>query len=121
VTEAETFVVIRASIASVWELELLLLLLRSPKRNWKFEELIRELRASSTVVSHAVAQLCAQGFAKETSRSVVQFHPADAIKYEFIRALDALYAAKPVTVIKEIMSRPDARLKTFSDAFRFRD
>jgi len=121
VTEQEAFVVLRASIASVWELELLLLLLRSPKRNWEFEELIHELRASPTVVGQAVKQLCAQGFATETSRSVVQFHPADATRYEFIRTLDELYAAKPVTVIKQIMSRPNARLKTFSDAFRFRD
>lgn len=120
-TEEQIFALIRASISSVWDLELLLLLRRTPERRWTADELVRELRASPTAVSRAVARLRAQGFAEESPKSAVQYRAVDEARNEFVRSLEQLYASKPASVIKEIVSRPDDELTSFSDAFRIRD
>lgn len=120
-TEEQTFALIRAAISSVWDLELLLLLHRTPERQWTVDELVRELRASPTVIAGAAARLCAQKFAEEISKGTIHYLPADEPRREFVQSLEQLYGSKPASVIKEIMSRTYDELRSFSDAFRLRD
>lgn len=120
-TEDQTFALIRASIFSVWDLELLLLLRRTPDTHWTVDELVRELRASPTVISRAAERLRAGKFAEEIGKGVIRYCAADEARSDFVESLERLYAAKPASVIKEIVSRIDNELTSFSDAFRFRD
>lgn len=121
VTQEEVLAFVRAGIESVWELELLLLLQRSPERRWSALELERELRASATVIASALRRLRAAEVVAEPERDRFQYLASSPRTDHIVQALERAYRTNPVSVIKTILGAPDARLKVFSDAFRFKD
>jgi hypothetical protein len=121
VTEDEVLAFVGASIASVWELELLLLLHREPERLWNPGEIDRQLRASETIVSLTLRRLVAAQMVAEPGRGLFQYGPANPRLREIVAALDNAYRTNPVSVVKAILGAPDTKLKIFSDAFRFKE
>lgn len=111
----------RGAISSVWELELLLLLYRAPDRKWTPDELVQQLRASHMVVSSALRGLRLADLVAEPERGRFQYNSGDPARDETIQTLDTAFRTNPVSVIKMIAGAPDANLKIFSDAFRFKD
>jgi hypothetical protein len=121
VTDDDTLAFIRASLKSVWALELLLLLKRHPDRSWHGKELVRELRASEMIVTEALNNLQAAGFVSDEAGGTFRYrHEATALT-ALADAVDQLYRAKPMAAINAIMSAPDRNLRIFSDAFKLRD
>ena len=108
-----------SSIASVWALELLLTLRRPPRRAWRGEDLIKQMRASQHAVSDALMRL-------QSSRLVIEegglyrYEAASAELDELVGELEHLYAAKPVAVISAIAHAPNRKLQILSDAFRLK-
>jgi hypothetical protein len=121
VTEDGVLAFIQRSIKSVWALELLLLVRRERDRAWPIDELVRELRSSDAAVSEAVTSLKSSGLLAADSADVVSYRPASAELDRMAAAIESTYAAKPLAVVKMIMSAPNEKLRIFADAFKLKD
>jgi DNA-binding IclR family transcriptional regulator len=108
---------IHAYISSVWALELLLLLRRDPERAWTAAALVRELRASTSLVSDNLARLQQQGLALEGDDGW-RFHPANPRLAALVTELSALYRERPMHVMS-LIARSDS-IRSLADAFRIR-
>jgi hypothetical protein len=119
--EEDVLAFVGATIKSIWALELLLLMCRERNRGWQIEELVRELRASTVVVREALSGLAGAGLiaTEEGERSC--YRPASEQLDSFVRSAQALYAAKPLTLINAIASAPNEELRIFAEAFRLKE
>ena len=107
-----------ASLKSVWALELLLTLKRHAERSWRPEEMIRELRSSQVVVGEALQNLQSAGLIVADEALVYRYQPGSSQMAEFVDELEKLYAVKPTTVIRAIVTSPNKQLQILSDAFK---
>ena len=120
VTEEEVLASISSSLPSIWALEVLLLVRSQPAKHWASDELVRELRGSTSAISVALSALEAAQLILR-SRGRVQYNATNAGLEAAVTAIAELYATKPAAVIRAIVSGADRNLQIFSDAFRFRD
>jgi hypothetical protein len=120
VTEDDILDFVRNAIGSVWALELLLLLHRSPNQARDDADLIASLRATTRVVAEGLATLCSKGVVVVDEAGRYRYRPASPTLGEAVDALAALYARKPMAVTNAILSSRNDKIRTFADAFRFR-
>lgn len=99
-------------------LELLLLLRRDPERCWSEEELVRELRASHTVVAGSLRSAAASSLVERVDKATWRFQPAGLVLADLCEALEAAYRERPVWVLNMI-AKPSS-LQTLANAFKFR-
>jgi len=118
--EENVLAFVGATIKSVWALEVLLFLLRDGKKRTP-NEIERELRGSPVAVKEAVQSLRIAGLVAENEGGTFGYSPASPTLDEAVAAIAALYMLKPVAIIRAIAASPSTKLKSFSDAFRFRD
>lgn len=100
---------IRCHIRSVWDLELLLLLLRNPCRFWTPGELVRELRASAPLVTDSLMALMRAGCVMVEERKRYRYHIASPELEAQVHAVREAYANFPVTVTKLIWNGSHSR------------
>jgi len=108
------------SIKSVWTLELLLYLWRSAGRACSTSELVRELRASDSIVSDGLAALQIAGLVSPEGNDSVRYAPVSATFDHLVQQLAQLYRERPVMVTNAIFAGPDGRIHNFADAFRLK-
>ncbi len=108
---------IRIHIASVWSLELLLLLRRDPTRAWTVEALTQEMRASAPLVAAALARFERSGLAAYDPPTY-RYAAASGLLADFAETLEREYRARPVAIINLIVA-PEERIQQLADAFRF--
>jgi hypothetical protein len=108
---------IRVYIPSIWTLELLLVLQREPACAWLPDVLVKELRASATLVGDNLALLERHGLALRDAGGW-RFGPANSPLALLVTQLGKLYRERPMHVISMI-SRSDA-LRSLADAFRIK-
>ena len=109
---------IGSSFRSVWALELLLLLKREP-RSWTAAELVAALRASDLVVNKALDELVAGGLVSVDTGGA-RYMPVSEDVAGQIDEIEALYAARPDAVRREIVSAVSSGATAFADAFKLR-
>ena len=119
-TDRDVIDFIHATLRSVWALELLLLLKRHPERAWLEVDLIRELRGSQVAVRGALSELGTAGLILQED-GAARYQPATSALDDAVRALEALYAARPMAVVRAVTSAPNQKLRIFSDAFKWKD
>ena len=117
--EQDLLAFIRASVRSVWALELLLLMRRHADRRWSVEELVRELRASTMVVTDGLRDFETAGLVARGDGGFA-YAPASPVLAGLCDALAQAYAERPVTLVNAIVSRKD-KMQSFADAFRLKD
>ncbi|KQY85049.1 hypothetical protein ASD25_08650 [Brevundimonas sp. Root1423] len=108
---------IEAAIPSVWALEALILLKRNPDLAWATNDLVAEMRASTTLVTDCIRVLQRAGLVIEQSGSV-QYAPASPALAALADALQGAYRERPVAVVNRITARRSDPLKGFADSFR---
>jgi hypothetical protein len=106
------------SIASIWTLELLLLV-RQERRGWTSTELMRQLRGSDAVLAQCLHRLKGLGLIAEDSGNYL-YKPSSPETDNLANELENLYRLKPVTVISAIANAPQRKLQILSDAFRLK-
>ncbi len=121
VSEEQIFSFLQTRIRSVWALELLVLLAREPTRMWQSDELVREMHSSTVVVDQPLNNLQPVGLVERTTEGGCRFAPVSAELKELAGKIEEVYAAKPTAIIKAILTAPDDKLRTFADAFKFRE
>jgi hypothetical protein len=109
---------IASSFRSVWSLELLLLL-KSEPRQWPLDELIKTLRASDLVVTQAVESLVVAGLATVDDKGAA-YAPASKNVADLVEKTEYLYASRPDSVRRTIVSSAASGVTAFADAFRLR-
>jgi hypothetical protein len=107
-----------ATIKSVWTLELLLYLWRSAGRPCSTAELVRELRASDSIVSDGLAALQSAGLVSPEGQDGVRYAPVSSTFDYLVQQLAQLYRERPVMVTNAIFAGPDRRIRNFAEAFR---
>lgn len=111
---------IRAHIGSVWALELLLLMMRTPDREWSVDELVRDMRATEPLVSSLLKRFQTAGMLVRREGDGWTWRPVDEEIIRLSRQLAEAYAATPFAVIQVIAESPVSQLIDFADAFRVR-
>lgn len=120
VIESELFDFVRFSIRSVWNIELLLHLKGSGDRAWAPEELVRELRASASVVKDGLDALQTGGLAAPDEFGRWRYTPASGAFDRLTGELETLYRERPMAVTGALFSTKPDPLRSFADAFRLR-
>jgi hypothetical protein len=115
--ESEIKEFIHAYIPSVWALELLLALRADPARRWSPAELLKELRASTSLVDENLAHFERQGLALKDEAGW-HFAAANPHLEALAGELAALYRERPMFTIG-LIARPDP-LRALAEAFRIK-
>jgi DNA-binding transcriptional ArsR family regulator len=102
----------------VWALELLLHLKRTRERAWAAEELVDVLRGSPLIVSQSLDWLMRAGLVSIDERGCARYQPVSAELEQLVDAAAELYARKPETVRRIIVTAGHPGLANFADAFR---
>jgi hypothetical protein len=109
---------IRSSFRSVWALELLLHLKRTPERAWSSVELVEAMRGSALIVDQSLDGLMRVGLVSIDGDGCARFQPVTPDIAALAEETEQLYARKPETVRRIIVSGTHKGLATFADAFR---
>ena len=110
----------RTAFSSIWALEVLLLLHRTPERSWQDADLIGALRANARVVAESLASLQGKGLVTKDDAGQYRYSPASITLGSAVDALAELYGRKPMAVTNAVLSSRNDKIRTFADAFRFR-
>ncbi len=117
--ENELLAFIRHSIRSIWALEVLLLLRRSPS-GLTAEAIVANLRSSPMLIARCLHQLSDAGLVSVGDDGLARYSCATL---ELARLCDSLAAAAqetPIALRDAIVSAPNDRLRNLADAFRFK-
>jgi len=110
---------VREHLRSVWAVELLLLMKRTPDRCWPPAELVRELRAATGLVNDNLQRFERGGLAVREDEACYRYRPAAPVIAELCDRLETAYRERPVSIIN-IIAAPRDPLQSLADAFKFR-
>jgi len=111
---------INQHVASVEQLEVLLLARRSPGRSWSPHDMARELYSHPSSIAGRFEALLAAELLRETAPGYFQYAPRSVELDATVARLEDLYRERRVAVISAIASRAVENVRAFSDAFRIR-
>jgi DNA-binding IclR family transcriptional regulator len=107
-------------IDSVEQLEVLLLLWRTPERGWTSDEVATAVYSHPSSVVRRLAMMLGQGLLREREPGCYQYAPRTAELHGTVTRLEHMYRERRVAVITLIASKPIENVRAFSDAFRIR-
>ncbi len=113
---------ILTKIPSVLQLEVLLQLYAARPRYLTIREIAQTQRVDRGPLLDQLRVLASHGLAADEAGSEPAFSYAGASpeQDQAVADLAVAYAARPVTVISLIYSRPEEQMRTFADSFRLR-
>jgi hypothetical protein len=113
---------IAEQIDSVVALEVLLLLYRSPQREWTEQEVASELRIDPHWTHSKLKALVRSGLACEAGPRLhsYRYYPESLEVNATVAALARTYSDCPLAVISYIYSKPSILLRRLADALRIR-
>lgn len=118
---AEVRSFLRDNIDSVLQLELVLLLRAHADQSWTASQVAQEFRVDAAAASELLARCVARGIVAVAGREAAyRFAPRSSELEAAIAGTADEYAARRVTIISLIFSKPPSPLRTFADAFRLR-
>ena len=117
-SEDEILAFAAGTLDTVWALELLLTLRKHPGRLWSADELVQELRGSQSVVETGLKNLAVIAVLVQEADGRVRYHVTSAQIGEFVDGLAALYAHKPASVVRAIVTSRATKLQILADAFK---
>jgi hypothetical protein len=118
--QEEVAAFIRTSFRSVWDLELLCSLRRTPNENQQPADLVVSLRASELVVANSLSALLAAGLIVTEADASVRYAPASADLDRLSTEAEAFYRRSPDAVRRMIVTAGSSGIAAFADAFRLR-
>lgn len=108
------------SFTSIWDLELLSVVLEDADRAQTAEELVERMRASELVVEQGIQSLVAAGMASMDSEGRLRFQPVNDDLAGCAREACDFYARFPGRARRLMVARQSPGLTAFADAFRLR-
>jgi hypothetical protein len=98
---------LRASICSLWTLELLLLLHHRPERRWSVEQANRELRATPALVASRLKRLEKIGLVRFDGSNGWRFCPRTEALAAMVDLLADTVCERPFAVVNALLARQD--------------
>jgi DNA-binding IclR family transcriptional regulator len=111
---------IHGSIKTAWALELLLFIRRGDARAWTVRELAAELRTNQSLTTDILTSFKRAQLVIEESPGSFRYQPATAELADAVRLLDEIHAERPFMLMKEIVSAPNEKIRSFVEAFKLR-
>ena len=111
---------LRDHIATVAQLEILLLLQTNPQQKWPPAKIADELRADHAGTEQQLKLLDQHALVKRDDAGSYYYAPASPELHAAVIAVAQAYLVRRVAVIEMIYSKPSDSLRAFSDAFRLR-
>lgn len=111
---------LRATIKSVWALDVLVAMQSAPGKAWTVAALNERLRASASLVEDILAAFSRAGLVVRENDGRYRYSPASPALEALTSELAKLYAERPMTIIKEIVTAPNEKIRSFVDAFRLK-
>ena len=108
---------VKAYIPSIWALEIVLTLHANPQRRWTGPDLIKELRASRTLINENLSQFERHGLIL-CNEGHWYFAPANSWLGSMTDQLSALYRERPVYTMG-LITRTDP-VSSLAEAFRIK-
>lgn len=109
---------VQRNISSIEQIDVLLLLLGEPQRNWSIAEISTMLRSSEVSIR---SRLSALDGAKLVANGTEGYrYSASGRSHAMVEQLREEYAARRYSVIDLVFSRPDP-MQSIADAFRIRE
>lgn len=108
------------SFASIWDLELLSVILEHPDPPQTTAQLVERMRASELVVEQGVRSLVAAGMASIDADGRLRFQPVNEDVAKRAREASEFYARFPGRARRLMIARQSPGLTAFADAFRLR-
>ena len=108
------------SFTSIWDLELLSVVLEHPDRAQTAEELVERMRASELVVEQGIQSLVAAGMAAIDAEGRLRFQPVNAELAQCAREASEFYVRFPGRARRLMITRQSPGLTAFAEAFRLR-
>lgn len=110
---------VRASIPSIWALELLLLIRRAAPGRLTREEIVQHLRATPLLIDRLLDRFKQTGLIVEDESGAV-FQCSDPATYALCEALALAAEERPLALRDAIISAPNEKLRDLADAFKFK-
>lgn len=107
---------VRQNIASVEQVDVLLLLQSDARRSWSISELSASLSSSHTSIARRLAVLCGRKLVERDAEGRFQY-VSDEVHDVLVSELRREYALRPTSVIELIYSKRTSAMESFSDAF----
>ena len=108
------------SFTSIWDLELLSVVLEHPDRAQTAEELVERMRASELVVEQGIQSLEAAGMASIDAEGRLRFQPVNDELAQCAREASEFYVRFPGRARRLMITRQSPGLTAFAEAFRLR-
>lgn len=110
---------LRNAIGSIWALEQLLLMHQDATRSWSVEDLTRELRSNTAIVTSILLQFATVRLVREIDSRYVYGPSSNELNQLVARVADS-YARFPFAVKQAILTTPNRQIQLFADAFRIK-
>jgi len=107
---------VRQNVASVEQVDVLLLLQNDPRRSWTIAELSAALSSSHPSIARRLGILCGRGLVRRDDGARFQY-VSDVAHDSLVNELRREYTLRPTSVIGLIYSKRTSALESFSDAF----
>lgn len=114
--DLEAFV--KASLRSLWALELLLFMRRHRDQDWTVESLVAELRGSRHLVEQLLGDFSRSGLIA-SAEGRHRFQPAGEATDRLCDRLDVAFRERPIA-IAALIAKPANNVQAFADAFRIK-
>lgn len=108
------------SFSSIWDLELLSVMLVNPEMHSTAPELVERMRASDLVVEQGIKTLVTIGLATLDAEGRLSFRPASPELEACAREAIEFYQRFPGRARRLLIDRQSPGLTAFADAFRLR-
>lgn len=112
---------VRKSLGSIWALEVLLFVRRRAPDPVTVEAIDRELRATPYLVRRMVDHLVGEQLVQRELGDLVRFHARTPELERLCELLETASRERPIGLRDAIVGSHDTKLRTFADAFRFKD
>jgi hypothetical protein len=120
-TEVRNFIV--NHVDSITKLEVLLLLARSPEKQWTAKLVTRELRSNQSAIERHLEALSRIGLLQSEGGGSEKLYHFDAVQPELanvVKELSESFGTYRSRIIELIYNRPIEILEDFANAFRLR-
>jgi hypothetical protein len=109
-------------VDSVEALEVLLLLKNNPDKEWRAEDVSRELYTQPESAAMRLAELESIDLlaVRDESGLLYRYSPGTGTLDQTVSGLSRAYKERRVTVISLIFSKPIDKIRTFADAFKIK-
>lgn len=107
-------------IASMEQIEILLLLSGSPSTEWTVDSVFSEIQSSPASILGRLREFSDRGLLTEKSPQVYQYAPSTEKLSRAVQSLAATYKERRMKVIDLIYQKPADSVQSFADAFKLR-